>query len=97
MPEIFGYTGTRNPKAMDMAVIILATASSIEYLVWCVGGEARSTNSGTPADLGDELEDLAGHQQPAVAGLGPLAVLDLDRRRVALHLGMAWMISSHPK
>jgi hypothetical protein len=51
VPEILGYTGTRKPQAMDMDWIILATASSMEYFVWCVGGEARSTNCGTPRIL----------------------------------------------
>jgi hypothetical protein len=31
--EILGYTGTRNPHAMDMERIILATDSSMEYWV----------------------------------------------------------------
>src|SRR5512135_2355193 len=48
VPEIFGYTGTLNPQAIDIDCIILATASSIEYFVWCVGGDARSTIIGTP-------------------------------------------------
>ena len=31
--EILGYTGTRNPQAMYMDWIILATDSSMEYWV----------------------------------------------------------------
>ncbi len=39
------------------------------------------------AQAGDELADLEPHEQAAVAGLGTLAVFDLNGRRIALHLG----------
>jgi hypothetical protein len=37
VPDIFGYTGTLKPHAIDIDWIIFATASSIEYFVLCVG------------------------------------------------------------
>ena len=58
----------------------------MEYFVWCVGGLGRLTPVRHAADRGDQLVHLVPHQKPAVAGLGPLAVLDLDRAGVLLHL-----------
>ncbi len=51
-------------------------------------GRAGQTDAReAPRGCGDELVDLVPHQQTAVAGLGPLAVLDLDGAGVFLHLG----------
>ncbi len=59
----------------------------LDGILGLVGGGAGQRHArGHPANGGDELVDLVPHQQTAVAGLGALAVLDLDGAGVFLHL-----------
>ena len=50
-------------------------------------GAGQAHARGHAADCGDELVHLVPHQQAAVAGLGALAVLDLNGAGIFLHLG----------
>ena len=62
-----------------------AFLNGVERLVHGWRGQINSL--GHAAQPGNELTHLEPHQQAAIAGLGPLAVLDFNGRRVTLHLG----------
>jgi len=95
--EIFGYTGTRKPHAMDMDWIILATASSIEYLVWCVGGLGRLMPCGTPRIAAISRLTLYHIKRPPSPGFAPCPYLISMAQGSSFICGRLWMISSQPK
>jgi len=77
--------------------IILATASSIEYFVWCVGGLGRLTPVGTPRIAAMSLFTLYHIKSPPSPGLAPCPYLISIAQGSSFISGRAWMISSQPK
>ena len=80
---------------MDM--IILATDSSIEYWVWCVGGLGRLTPGGTPRMAAISRLTLYHISSPPSPGLAPWPYLISMAQGSSIMSGMARMISSQPK
>ena len=77
--------------------IILATDSSMEYLVWWVGGLGRLTPGGTPRMAAISLLTLYHMSRPPSPGLAPWPYLISIAQGSSFISGRAWMISSQPK
>ncbi|KAF5032569.1 hypothetical protein DSECCO2_615860 [anaerobic digester metagenome] len=77
--------------------IILATDSSMEYWVWCVGGLGRETPCGTPRMAAMSLLTLYHMSRPPSPGLAPWPYLISMAQGSSFMSGRALMISSQPK